>query len=554
MYSLLIVDDEISVLRTLSTTIPWEDVEVSLVLTARSAHQALELIASHRIDIVISDIKMPIMTGLELAQHLHLHHSSIKCILLTGYAEFDFAKQAIASKVVEFLIKPASDEKILSCVREVTAQLSREWEELIAYQRTQQMLEYHKPLLQHSFLQDILEGKSFTPSQLLDHLKVYELSLDPQYAAALCTVRPEDPYYGDDPRNLQLFKYAVANIAQETFRDLFVPQQSTDSFGNLVFLVQFRPEKEVALREQANADSGRDSLLQEYALKLQANVNKYLKGTVSIAVSRWGLFPDDMHAFHQKTLSLMRRKIGNDPELFITDLHEPAIAPMETVESLYTTPTLNHLLDTARWEEARRKVNAVCDEIAERWGHAEEYLVEAYYAIAGAIAYCAHRNGKRLDELFGDDYPSMLAAATWNTAPLLKNWSRNAIDRLEQQLASELHSGRSSAIQKVKQYIETHLEEDISMQTLADIVFLHPVYLSKIFKLETGGTLSDYILGRKMERASWLIRSTNMKMIDISGKLGYQHQTYFFKVFKKYFGMTPQEFREMNANPSSNNN
>jgi len=99
-------------------------------------------------------------------------------------------------------------------------------------------------------------------------------------------------------------------------------------------------------------------------------------------------------------------------------------------------------------------------------------------------------------------------------------------------------------VQRVRQFIDERLASDVSLQAIADHVFLHPVYLSKVYKLETGESISDYLFRIRMDRAAYLLKNTHHKIYEITSMLGYQNVPYFIKVFKRHFGKTPQEFRD----------
>ncbi|NIK78076.1 two-component system response regulator YesN [Paenibacillus castaneae] len=544
MYNLLIVDDEFSVVETLATTLPWTDVEVHTVYQATSAMQALEIINTHTVDIVITDIRMPEKSGLELIKEIYQMNTKIKCVLLTGYAEFEYAKLAITNQVVNYLLKPVSDEEVLNTISGITKQLSEEYKKIVELQRVMKTLQHHKPVLHANFLNDLLNGRKFSNEDLLDKLALLEIPFGLHQDFTMLAVRLEQDFSSHD-RNFALFEFAIGNIAEEIFKENYDLFWGKDSQDYLVFLIKYKSHKENLLKERNDWVDIKNSLLHETALKLQTSVKKYLKGTISMMVSNWGLFPLDIPVLHQECITTIRKRIGKDHELFITSMEQDASIEFQTIQSFYEPPSLLQLFDTGRWEAIFEKLSFVFEELVNRYGNSQEHILEIYYGISGAFTYYAHKNGKRLEDILGEHFKPMVSPSLFRSVSILQNWSNKALKILMDDTIKDFKHGRSSVIQSIQEFVENHLEEDISLQVIADHVYLHPVYLSKTYKSETGENLSDYLLRLKMEKASYYLKNTNAKIYEVSTKLGYQNPPYFNKVFKKYYNVTPQEYREM---------
>jgi two-component system response regulator YesN len=118
------------------------------------------------------------------------------------------------------------------------------------------------------------------------------------------------------------------------------------------------------------------------------------------------------------------------------------------------------------------------------------------------------------------------------------------LEKLERELSESDRNQRSRIVGRVQELVMNDIGQETSVKTIADKVFLHPVYLSKIYKMETGESLGDYIIRIRMEKAQYLLRSTNKKIYEITTELGYQNPQYFSKMFRKYYGMTPNEYRD----------
>ncbi len=161
-----------------------------------------------------------------------------------------------------------------------------------------------------------------------------------------------------------------------------------------------------------------------------------------------------------------------------------------------------------------------------------------------SVSHTVHKQGQTMNhihELHNQD-SAMLEAQ--QSVPGFAKWAISMIQALKQSTVNEVLYSQRSLIQKINAYIRANLENDVSLQSIADHVFLHPVYVSKLYKSETGEGISDYIFRLRMERAAHLLIDTNEKIADICRKVGYQNPSHFSRVFKKHYQKTPDEYRE----------
>jgi two-component system response regulator YesN len=139
---------------------------------------------------------------------------------------------------------------------------------------------------------------------------------------------------------------------------------------------------------------------------------------------------------------------------------------------------------------------------------------------------------------------SLLDRSRFLSTEKLKEWTWLLFNKLKDELSHKLQQSKGFMIRQVHELVSEKLDQDISVKMIAEHVYLHPVYLSKIFKLETGESLGDYIIRKRMEKAAFLLKNTNLKIYEITSQLGYQNPQYFTKIFKRLYGLTPQEFRD----------
>ncbi|MCA0757600.1 response regulator [Paenibacillus sp. N4] len=541
---LLLVDDEASVVDSLADTLPWRDIGITKVFKAYSGFEALEILRTNPVDILISDIRMPGMTGLELLSRVRRSWKKIKCILLSGHADFAYAQQAIAHETYDYLLKPASDEELLSKVGGAATALREERDETRFRQRIAQAFQESLPKLRGELLNELLQGLKYAPERLTDKLESLKINMAHGESFAMMLVRLEGHLPKLDFYSLSLMEYAVANMAEELFEDWFRLWSCKSVHGYLVFVVTVPEEKRVSFASQEQFSQAIADELQQKAAQLQLSVSHYLKGSVSVLINKWGSFPHDITRLYEDVLLALRRQVGSQSELFVQVSGEAEQPQVHSLQRLYEPPQLVHLLESGNFEPVEEKLTAIWEELNRRWADSPEHLLEVFFSVYASFSSFAHKNGRELADVIGSALSDVSGLTPTRSAAALHQWMFQSFQMLRQCMENETRNDRELTVRKIKQYVRKHLVDDVSLQSIADYMYMHPVHVSRIFKLETGDNLSDYVLRLKMELAVSLLADPSLKSYEIALRLGYQNPNYFNKVFKKYYSLTPQEYRQ----------
>ncbi|WP_426454678.1 response regulator transcription factor [Paenibacillus sp. S-38] len=535
MLQLLLVDDEAHWVDNMAETKPWHELGISTVHKAYSGAEALEKIDLHTIDIVITDLVMPGMTGIELIGRIQAERQGIKCIVLSGYAEFEYAQQAMKLQAFDYLLKPVRTEELMAAVRKAAEELREEWEAVVSRERTLYALRENLPHIRSRLLLQFLAGRMLPEGTWAAKAEAYRLGFRHGDACALLLIRMEGAFASLERGELELMEYAVTNIAGELLQPGFELWPCREEHDYLVVLV----------RPAVGGEEARGFMpqLEQTALRIQQKVKLYLRGDVSILMSGVGRFPVELPAMYEQALFAFRQRVGAEQGI-LAMAGERTGSPAGVLAGLYSPPTLLQLLEAGRWETAEEKLAASLGELSERWSTSLEHLLEAGYHIAGAYTHIAHKNGRQLQEIIGGRFRELAEGQVFRTIARLQEWSLAVLRSLRDESSQEIRASRTSVIRQVQDYIDSHLGQGVSLREISDHVHVHPTHLSKIYKLETGEGISDYIYRIRMERSDYLLLRTDKKIYEIGAELGYPNAHYFIKVFKKRFGLTPQEYRD----------
>ncbi|MCD1257249.1 response regulator [Paenibacillus athensensis] len=541
MLQLLVVDDEAHWVESLVETIPWDTVGIGQVFKAYSGKEALHVMSEQSIDVVITDIRMPEMSGLELIREIRKVWAKTKCIILSGYADFEYAQQAMQYQSFDYLLKPVCDEDLLRTVHQSVEVIRQEWEQVASYESSMQVFRENLPLLKSNLLDELLHVQTYSEERWLARSKHLNLPFAFGAPYMLMLARLEDGFERFKP---DLAEFALGNIANELGKSHFHFWYTSDVHGYLVFVLT--PKEPFGPEPVPGMDplEARQQMAERTALRLQHNAKVFLKGEISLALGKWGRFPEQLSASYKEILSAFRQKVGGDKHFFLKIMEAaPELIDIQALTRLYEPPSLMHLLEAGRWEDAEVKLGDVFAELDQKPFQTQEHVMEVYFHLQSTFIYLCHKNNQ---PVLGVD--SMLEAGPDNridSIERLRRWAFDILYTLRDSVIAEMKISRKSIIQKVQQFIDKHLTGDISLNTLARHAYMHPTHLSKIYKMETGEGVSQYIHRIRMEKAAFLLKNaSDMRIYEVGEQIGIANTPYFIRIFKKYFGVTPQEYRE----------
>ncbi|MFC0213643.1 response regulator [Paenibacillus chartarius] len=521
MINLLVVDDERHYTDSLAGTIPWERLGITRVFKAYSASEALAVLKEADISVLMTDIRMPRMNGLELIEQARPFKPDLKCLLLTGYADFEYARKAIELQALDYLIKPAKDEQLLHAVGRIVKQL--EHERRIAHGF--RIYRDNSAELKSGLLLKVLGG-SLRGEALADKLKLFDIPLPSLGHASLCLIQLRAPFDGQDLYSQSLIRFAVTNILEELLMERYDCWTAVDEDGYqlvLVYDLSGAPPEPEWFRERID--------------RLSHEVRTLLKGDIAVAAADTCLFPNELHARYLEAKTKLSR--GMDASAPAPQRNEEEARLMR---KLYEAPLLTHLLETAQWEEAENKIRSFVSPLLH--AGSPELMRDVFFFLSNAFQYIANRSGKTLAQMLEPRQAAYIKGKAMLHALQLESWALDALNTLRGKVSEESEDQNAAIVRKTQQYIREELDKELSLTLLARRVYVHPNHLSKLFKQFTDTTVSQYIYEQRMRRASELLKHTDYKIYKVGESIGYPNTNWFIRKFRDYYRITPQEYRD----------
>lgn len=548
MYRLLIVDDLPIIVDGLLELFE-QTVHLELdVMKAYSGEEALEVLQNHRIDIVISDIKMPGLEGIELLREIKSQWPSCKVIFLTGYNEFHYARSAITYGGFEYILKVESDEKIIESVERAIEKIEEEHDQQQIISRAQTKMRLALPSLQKEYMWGLFQGKQETECQLAQAFKEIDIPLDARIPVYLLLGRVDARKEMFTTPDKALLTYAFQNICDEYLSEHVHCFSFVYDLSKIVWLIQ--PKN----KEQSFTDS--DSLEWIKAYRYTSGILETVQGTckrlLNMPVSfvlgseqtEWSSVSDRFHSI--KYCFVYGHGLSSEVIMTDRDIHGREGHEIGSHQDFFYH-TRVQLLVTCLENNHREQFSKLYIELTAIWSDSltpYERKTELYHSLSAV--FLSHINKNRevrdymntlldLDKLFQHSDSTSWADLIqyfWQMAEVLFDWN----DSHGTQLPDEV-------ISKVHRYIEEHISADISLNALADYIGLNPSYFSRLYKQITGIGLSKYVNDYRNLMAKEMLLNTSMKVNEIAAALGYNSALAFIRFFKKQNEVTPQEYR-----------
>lgn len=535
MYSVLIVDDEKMIRDDVYGLLSMEESLELDPTTAASGVEAQAILEKRKIDIVIMDINMPQMSGLELYDIVRERWPFCKVIFLTGYSDFDYVYKV--HKHAKYVLKAEEDEKILEALRESVEEIENSLllERLTDLQREQQK----KPLLHERsmFLRELFEGYR-SLSQLTGELSVQlGINLDPEKEVYYLLLRHE-AWYCENYQEQQNATQDCYQLLERYFLDFMRGTFFEYNKNYIVLLLQ--PEKLLHEETIVKMLAGAGELFQK-ALK------KNLGRTVSILV---GERPVTLSQLLQEFIGMCDRMIWlSGEELVQEGLQKEALAK-ETLpenkkqELMQMLWRLEYYLEGMEEENSLNVLRQLQTELQSVKSMHDLFALEAYCTISSRLIGWI----KRLE--LHEELAFRVGTLNLYNVSMHANW-QDAFGYLRH-VAESIFSLKNQSVEKqtedvvnqVKKYIVEHLDGDTSLYNLAEQVHFSQEYLLRIFKKKEGITILSYINDLKLTAAKQMLTDSELQVKEIADRLGFASQGYFGRFFRNKTGLTPNAYRE----------
>ncbi|WP_409340826.1 response regulator [Paenibacillus sp. MBLB4367] len=548
MNRLLIVDDEKMIVDGIYELFEQSAIADLDIYRAYSGKMALKLLGRTKCDVVLSDIAMPGMDGLQLQRDIHRLWPHCKVIFLTSHNDFHYAHNALRSGIFDYVLKTEEDDHIIDAVRRALDTLEAERRSEAFIDQARKQLHEALPALSKEHLRKICNG-IFAPADIAPStFAELHIPLDASKPVWPIIGRVDDWNGYESAADRALLTYALQNMSGEYFvsgRFYMIALDST----HFAMFVQAREREEMP--EDAERHSGEQQLrlfIVETVEMIRSSVKQLCKLPVSFAVGQGPVMWDRLYQAFERLRKLLVRGLGSSGEMIVcegtpfTDV--PAAASdshRQTVQTIIRRLGDIELTDRRQHDRFAEVIQELQACLAS--GFTTSLYLEVYYSLAAHLLSEMSRWAPHLLQADTGIESILEFRAEKSYAIALDDLIKLSARLLDESIADQ-RERTHQVIRKLHQYIADNLDRDLSLTALSDVVYLNPVYLSRLYKQSTGIGLVDYINDIRMQRAKSHLAETQLKIHEIARSIGIETPTYFARLFKRREGITPQEYRD----------
>ncbi len=537
MYTVLVAEDEFEVREAIVSGTDWAGLGFRVTDSAENGQEAWELFAKGAPDLLLTDIRMPFMDGLQLAERVKRQYPGTRVVILSGYDEFEYAQRALKLSVDEYVLKPFSSGDLANVLAKVRTVLD---EEAAEKRDVEQLREHYRrslPVLRENFLATLMM-RPLKRKELEEKSALYDIRLTGvSFQVAVVSLDAAGPReQGQTPSTIsedqELLLFASLNIAEEiaAARNLgrvFLHQ------GQVVLLT-------IAQEDDTHAVS---SATMAAAEEIRQAIERYLKQTVTIGIGVVIPEPAGLsYSYKDAVLALDYRVIlGGNRVISIADVEQRHVEKVRFDE--LKEQSLVRCLKTGTAEELKEIVEGLFQGLAEAPVSVKEYQLYLM-EIVTAVLRAAKDADADLDDLFGEHMATLAELYRFRTLAEAKAWLLGICTRLMGSIAVVRQSALHNLVEEAVAYTRANYgDSELSINKVCGRLHISAGYFSSIFKKETKLTFVAYLLHIRMEAAKELLRTTDLRALEIAEKVGYAEPNYFSFSFKKHVGMSPKEYR-----------
>lgn len=519
MYRLIVVDDEMVIRKGMCNYIDWNAMGFEVVADFEDGKEAIEYIQSHKVEAILTDIEMAEVSGLELAKHIHDNKLPIKVVIISGYKEFEYARAAIQYNVEHYLLKPIKMKEVQDVFGRIRLELEqRNEEEKLNVSREKDFKEL-LPALQEQFWISLVVGGSHSRESIKKKKEMLHMDFEIQRPCSIIDVKlliDEDSnqlYYNQHENKINL----INNIFRDDKKDVsYFPIYLSNGMLKVIATIkkdipieEFRSYLELQMREK------RESVKKLLRLKMVTQVEKTFNNIMELAEYKY-----ELQVYIQEDTNKVRL-VEEDYER----LKQKYKLIMETIND-GDFGELDTLVDNIFFEFRNLPIDQV-----------RQLQINMFSMLSSKFMKMGNDLWIAMNEKV--DYQKL---SNINDKNQLKLVCKSILKDIIQAINKRQDNLSKTIIEKAISYMKANFDKDISLEQIADRYFLNPTYFSRLFKEFTGTTFIDYLIELRMEEAKRLLSLGKYKVYEVSQKVGYHNDKYFFRVFKNYTKQTPSEY------------
>lgn len=522
MYKLILVDDEQDVRNRISAAIQKLDCGFEIIASYDNGLDAYEGIIQLNPDLVITDIRMPFMTGIELIKKTKESLPLIKTIIVTGFDEFDYAKQAIDLGVSGFLTKPITSSDLDGILLKAKEELDEEYQRNSNLENMENFIKESLPLIKENNLLRLV-SLSNPDKKFIKKLEYNGIFLNYKYFL-VCIIDMDLDFDSANIEKFEMNLLSVKKFISEGLQSYFYHETFTKN-DEIVTIIKSNEEITTAQVEHCF----------EYVLM---KTKKFLEFTISVGISNPSKNKNFKEMYREAQTALEFRSIMGGDEIYFASNVDNDYEKVRIIDD-DDLRELSYSIKYRSLSEVKDILAGLKDKMSK-----PEYLLSNPFNLSNILNYIV-KSCDDLDTFYDESkfsfYEKLFEMKTLDDT---FSWFESLVTKIKSINKDTIADSIQKNLNKITNYIDSHYtDNDLSLEVLAEKVNISISYISAILKKEKNTTFVKYLTSLRMEKAKELLKNPNIKIVEIAETVGYSEPYYFSHSFKKYQGVSPKEYR-----------
>lgn len=534
MLKLVIVEDNEIDMNTLENVIDWTSYGIEVCGTAYNGEVAFNLVEKFHPDILVTDIMMPVRDGLWLTKEVAGKYPETDIIFITAHEDFSFAKAAIDVNAYQYLLKPYDIRELREVVRKVAAKCYREKNKNIQDERLRLQVLETLPLLREKFLKelmyDLVEDNDLIFSRIeflgLDFLK-YDTTL---------LVLEADDYEAfreqSDIAGIYLFKYKLLGIISGVITE-FGPGNAFETNDN-----------EFVVLINTNTLSNYKKMVSDFADELAKNIYLSTGFTVTVGIGGSTSLADGFYETYKRAVEAMRHKLYLDKGSIIWAEDIGGGKPQSFPNVQQYESEIVQYVKVGDIKKVQQQIDLLFELLYHNTAITASYIRSICIRLIISLSMTMAEMNDSLRNVMEEDESSLLEKLMrFETIPDICQWIKSVFRLAAEYIVKRQTDWNLKTVEKMKEIVEKKYFEDISVDDIANGVYLSAGYATTLFRKYTGDSLIKYVIKLRVEKAKELLRDESVKIYEVCQRVGYTNIAYFCSIFKNHVGLSPREYR-----------
>ncbi|OME81511.1 hypothetical protein BK120_17915 [Paenibacillus sp. FSL A5-0031] len=554
MWRAVIIEDERKIIQIMRGISIWKELGIEVVGDAQDGHAGFELIMAEQPDIVITDIYMPILNGLAMIEQLRERQFAGKIIVLSGYSDFEYARQALRLQVDDYLNKPISLTTMKEVLSKAISELETVMNEQQQNERIKEKLMFYEPYVQRKWMNYVVTGSRDTGFSDIEEVnqKFGSWNYKGHLVLIIEMVRTER-ISSLSIVDHNLFYFALSNIIEEIAAEGFPESALVELYSHHCALLLHISGNDECAAAEAKA--------LKLAERIAQAVYSFLKIEIVVGIGgmkrEWreiaASTEEGFHALYFKSRRLSKEhKVFAMPDSLAKEEYQ---LYQELKQGLYPFKMYQELSEAVAHAQIDQAIAIIQRFIIQQdsinkipMAYIRHFCAELW----GVIVHALSQAGVVQEHIHAND-EAYSAIESLTSAKEMELWLIGKLQQIGMQFHANANVKHLQAVEFIIQYVHENYDKELTLTDIADEIGMSRSYLSHIFKKTTDDTFNTYLTKVRMERAKSLIMEGKHLIYEVADKVGYKNVPYFSTLFKKYTGMNPtQLFETYNSALSSN--